>query len=77
MASMTFRPRFTVELDSPEMRLVILALTGRIDFKHENGKDQAAAIELGNQLFAARAQQTSDYGKAHQPKPDQPAQEGA
>jgi hypothetical protein len=70
---MTFKPRFNIELDSPEMRLVILALTGRIDFKHENGKDQAAAIELGNQLFQMRAHETSHCAKVHQQKPEAPA----
>jgi hypothetical protein len=67
MASVTLMAQYNVTLTGPEMRLVCLALDGRIKFDG-NGADAVAARELGNMLFKARHTLLANAAAAHQGK---------
>ncbi len=68
MASLILKPQYQLTLTGPEIRLISLALSGRVRFGEEGreGEDATEARALGNTLFTQRALQLKNYSDAHQ-----------
>lgn len=67
MAQITLNPQYTLTLSAADLRLICLALDGRIRFgaPGEEGKDATEARKLGNALFTTRNKMLQDYAKSH------------